>query len=175
VCFDYTDVSLPDPGSASLLHFDGTAWVDVTTSNDVSAHIICGVVESLSPFVIGNEVSVNPYTVRALFDQEKVYKAGSTIPIGVQILQELANASAQTLPLVATGVRLKSTETNWGVPEDPGQSNPDLNFRFTTVDGEPGYQFNLKTTGYSTGTYELKFRVGTGENAPELVVEFQVR
>ncbi|MCC7034768.1 MAG: hypothetical protein IT179_18245 [Acidobacteria bacterium] len=77
-------------------------------------------------------------------------------------------------PLVAaTGVRLVSSQTDWGTPEDPGQSNPDLNFQFTEVDGEPGYRFNLKTTGLAAGTYELQFRVGT--DGPLLTVTFQVR
>ena len=37
---------------STLLHHTGGAWVDVTSSNDTSAGIVCGSVESLSPFAI---------------------------------------------------------------------------------------------------------------------------
>jgi uncharacterized repeat protein (TIGR03803 family) len=63
VCFDYSNVNVPNPATAQLLHFDGADWVNVTASNDVTAHIICGVVESLSPFVIGNAIGGGPELV----------------------------------------------------------------------------------------------------------------
>ena len=63
----------------------------------------------------------------------------------MQILLEGTNVSAASLSVVATGIRRKTLETNWGTPEDPGSSNPNLNFSFTSVDGQPGYKFNLKT------------------------------
>jgi uncharacterized repeat protein (TIGR03803 family) len=172
VCFNYAGVVLVDPARAKLLHFNGTVWEDVTTSNSVATTTICGSVTSLSPFVIGNETAT-AYSVNPLFDQEKVYKAGSTIPIRIQILANGTNASAITLPVVATGIRRKTVDTNWGTPDDPGQSNPDYNFTFTTVGGAPGYRFNLKTGKTYRGTYELKFTVGGG--GQELIVEFQVR
>jgi len=43
------------------------------------------------------------------------------------------------------------------VPEDPGNANPDGNFRYDA--GLPGYIYNLKTTGLAGGTWELRFRV----------------
>jgi uncharacterized repeat protein (TIGR03803 family) len=172
VCFNYASLSLADPATARLLHYNGTAWDDVTTSNNVATTTICGSVTSLSPFVIGNQ-AVATYSVEALFDQEKVYKSGSTIPIRIRIVLDGQNVSAATLPVVATGLRRKTLDTNWGTPEDPGQSNPDWNFSFSAVDGAPGYKFNLKTDTAYRGTYELKFTVGTA--GAELIVEFQVR
>ena len=172
VCFSYAAVSVPDPATARLLHYNGDQWDDVTTSNDPVARQICGNVTSLSPFVIGSAAATG-YEVEAVFDQAKVYKAGSTIPIRIRVLSGGTNVSAPALPVVATGIRRKTLETAWGTPEDPGQSNPDTNFAYQLVDDLPGYRFNLKTASSYRGTYELKMRVGT--TSTELIVEFQVR
>ena len=50
VCFNYTPGSVAEP--ARLLHFDGSAWVDVTTTHDPDAGVICGEPGSLSPFAL---------------------------------------------------------------------------------------------------------------------------
>ncbi len=45
-----------------------------------------------------------------------------------------------------------------GPPEDAGNSNPDLDFRYDpTLGPSGGYIFNLKTTGLGSGTYSLNF------------------
>jgi hypothetical protein len=172
VCVEYDPATTPDPSALQLLHYENGAWVDITTGFDATTHVVCGSTTSLSPFVLAIPPQVT-YTVHSLLDDGRVFKAGSTIPIRLQILEGGANVSAADLPLLATGVRLVSTQTDWGTPEDPGQSNPDRTFQFTDVEGEPGYRFNLKTTGLAAGTYELQFRVGT--DGPLLSIEFQVR
>ncbi len=172
VCVEYDPATAPDPSALQLLHYENGAWVDITTGFDATTHVVCGSTTSLSPFVLAIPPQVT-YSVRSLLDEGRVFKAGSTIPIRLQILEGGANVSAADLVLVATGVRMVSAQTDWATPEDPGQSNPDLNFQFTEVDGEPGYRFNLKTTGLAAGTYELQFRVGT--DGPTLSVSFQVR
>ena len=50
VCFNYTPGTPADP--VRLLHFDGSAWIDITTTNDPLAGIVCGEAGSLSPFAI---------------------------------------------------------------------------------------------------------------------------
>ncbi|MBI4472419.1 MAG: hypothetical protein HY646_07100 [Acidobacteria bacterium] len=55
--------------------------------------------------------------------------------------------------------------------EDAGEANPDDNFRYDATLG--GYIFNLKTTGYATGTYTMTFTV-SGDPVPH-TVQFQVR
>jgi hypothetical protein len=53
VCIYYSDGGVPGPESElRLVHYDGSAWVDVTTSLDTATNTVCGVVSSLSPFVI---------------------------------------------------------------------------------------------------------------------------
>jgi hypothetical protein len=51
ICVDFSSVSFPPGGNLRLLHFDGTSWVDVTTSGP-SGNLICGSVTSLSPFTV---------------------------------------------------------------------------------------------------------------------------
>jgi hypothetical protein len=50
VCLTYDPNALAEP--ARLLHFDGSVWVDVTTTNDPAAGTICGEPGSLSAFAI---------------------------------------------------------------------------------------------------------------------------
>jgi hypothetical protein len=48
--------------------------------------------------------------------------------------------------------------------DDTGNANPDNDFRFDGSQGSSGgYMFNLKTTGLSSGTYQLLF---TASNDP---------
>jgi hypothetical protein len=50
ICINYTGITFaPSP---QLFHYNGSAWVSVTTSVDTVNHIICGSVTSLSPFAI---------------------------------------------------------------------------------------------------------------------------
>jgi hypothetical protein len=54
ICLNYDENNIPGPeANLVLLHYDGSMWVDVTTSRDLVNNKICGHVTSLSPFVIG--------------------------------------------------------------------------------------------------------------------------
>jgi hypothetical protein len=59
------------------------------------------------------------------------------------------------------------------VLDDSGGANPDFDFRFDPTLEGGGYVFNLKTTGYGTGTHLLNFVVG-GDPVVHSV-QFQVR
>ena len=52
VCIKYAGSTFS--GSPRLLHYDGSGWVDATTSDDPVAQIVCGVVQSLSPFALAS-------------------------------------------------------------------------------------------------------------------------
>ena len=89
------------------------------------------------------------------FDQSKAKQSGSTVPIKLQLCSASGvNQSSASILVHATYVVRVTTNTPAPV-EDAGNANPDDNFRF---DGGM-YIFNLKTTGYSTGTYLLGFTV----------------
>ena len=52
VCISYAGIGFVNETSLQLLHFDGTSWVDTTTSLDTLNDVICGSVSSLSPFIV---------------------------------------------------------------------------------------------------------------------------
>ena len=126
---------------------------------------------------VGNSASpttVN-YTVNfglvILFDQTRAHKSGSTVPIKIR----LVDANGTNVSSAATVVRAVSVIQTGSqastILEDAGNSNPDFDFRYDQSLG--GYIFNLKTTGYGTGTYRLNFIAG---NSPTIYsVQFQVR
>jgi hypothetical protein len=54
VCLNYDENNIPGPeANLVLLHYNGSAWEDVTTSRDLVNNRVCGHVASLSPFVLG--------------------------------------------------------------------------------------------------------------------------
>jgi FlgD Ig-like domain len=54
ICLNYDENSIPGPeANLVLLHYEGSMWVNVTTSRDLVNNRICGHVTTLSPFVIG--------------------------------------------------------------------------------------------------------------------------
>lgn len=60
ICIDYSAVSYGNESVLRLLHHtDGGEWVDVTTSIDIDAKIVCGEVESFSPFLVA-ELNLAP-------------------------------------------------------------------------------------------------------------------
>jgi hypothetical protein len=89
VCIDFAGVNVPAGADLRLLHFEGGAWQDVTTSGP-TGNVICGAVTSLSPFAVAR-----------LVDRAPVANAGSD-----QVLASVAppgtpvtlNGSASTDP-----------------------------------------------------------------------------
>jgi hypothetical protein len=59
VCINFSTVSFPPSSTLRLLHFEGGAWVDVTTSGP-SGNLICGSVNSLSPFTVARQLNRAP-------------------------------------------------------------------------------------------------------------------
>ena len=114
------------------------------------------------------------FAVAVLFDQTRAAKSGSTIPIKLQLVDAGGlNVSSPGLLPHALSV-LQTSNSASVVLDDAGQANPDFDFRFDpSLGGTGGYVFNLKTTGYGTGSYLLNFSVG-GDPALH-AVQFQVR
>jgi hypothetical protein len=95
------------------------------------------------------------YAVRALYDQSKAHKAGSTIPIKLQLTDANGvNQSSPTIVLHRTGLVKVDNSASSNV--DPSTaSTADADFRYDPDNS--GYIFNLKTTGLTTGTWRLDF------------------
>ena len=103
------------------------------------------------------------------YDPTKAVKSGATYPIKIQLCDVNGNnVSSADIVLQAMGVSLVST-TVMGDVISSGEANADNNFRFDNGT----YIFNLKTTGLSTGVYNLYFKAGSD---PVLhTVQFQVK
>ena len=116
------------------------------------------------------------YGICLLYDPTVAKKAGSTIPITLQLCDaSRQNMSSAGIVVNALEVVKLSNQASSEV-EDAGNANPDANFRFeATLGGSGGYIFNLRTTGLTTGTYVLRFTV-SGDAVPHRSEAlFQVR
>ena len=69
---------------------------------------------------------------------------------------QLRNAAGTNLS--APGIKV--TVTGLSPSPAPGKA-PAGTFTFLTLDQGPGYQLNIKTTGYPAGTYTLSFTAGS--------------
>jgi hypothetical protein len=56
VCVNFAGVTFPSGALIRLLHFEGGAWQDVTSSGPAGT-IVCGTVTSLSPFVVAQSLN----------------------------------------------------------------------------------------------------------------------
>ncbi|MCX6836060.1 MAG: C10 family peptidase, partial [candidate division Zixibacteria bacterium] len=58
VCIGYEDADVSrDESTLKLLHYEGGAWVDVTTSLTPETNVSCGSAATLSPFLVGEKTS----------------------------------------------------------------------------------------------------------------------
>jgi hypothetical protein len=65
VCIHYGLIDFTDETSLRLIHEEAGVWVNVTTSLDTGADIICGLVSSFSWFTVAQ--AVNTYTFSGFF------------------------------------------------------------------------------------------------------------
>lgn len=109
------------------------------------------------------------YGVNPLFEQTSAYKSGSTIPIRLE-LTDAAHVNQSAANIVVSALSVTRISDNApGALAAPGDVDPDYNFRYAGG----SYHFNLKTSGYATGTYLLSFRAG--DDPSTHTVRFQVK
>jgi uncharacterized protein len=111
------------------------------------------------------------FNICLLYDPTKAVKSGAVYPLKIQLCDINGdNVSSASTIVDAVGVGLIST-TIFGEVEASGNANPDNNFRFDSA--IEGYIYNLKTSGLTTGTYNLYFTAG---NDPVVhTLQFQVK
>lgn len=133
-----------------------------------------GVNDSLGTYVDAVSVKEVEYNVCALYDQSKAHKAGSTVPIKLQLCDAAGNnISSPDYVLNAFKVS-KIDNSSDGIVEDSGAANPDDNFRYSADLGEAGgYIFNKSLRGFTSGTWVLSFTVNGGETVYS--VQFDVK
>lgn len=107
------------------------------------------------------------------FDQTKAFKSGSTAGIRVQLRDANGvNVSSRNVVVQCIGVKQLSNVAS-GDLTTAMPAPADTNFHFEGSDTDGRYTFNLKTDGYSVGTYLMSFTVGS--NPTVYTVQFQVR
>jgi hypothetical protein len=95
------------------------------------------------------------YAVCALYDQTKAHKAGSVVPVKLQLCDAAgANQSSASIAVNAVGLTKVDNSASSDV-DSASASSADTNFRWDASLG--GYIYNLKTTGLTTGTWALSF------------------
>ena len=126
---------------------------------------------------VGNSAAASEinYTVgfglQVVFDQSRAHKAGSTVPIKVRLVDANGNnvSSGGLVVHAASVIQISSNAST--LLDDAGNANPDFDFRYDAALG--GYIFNLKSTGYTTGSYLLYFGVAGDPTLHS--VQFQIR
>jgi predicted extracellular nuclease len=117
----------------------------------------------------GNGTLSVSFNICLLYDPTKAVKSGATYPIRIQLCDINGNnVSSPSIVVQAVEVGQISTTAD-GEVLDSGNANADDNFRF-----DSGlYIYNLKTTGLTSGIYNLYFTAG---DDPVLhAVQFQVK
>jgi hypothetical protein len=111
------------------------------------------------------------YNVCLGSDDSKAHKSGSTIPIKLSICSASGISAGSPSVIVHATELVRVSGAAAGDVEDTVEANPDADFRL--VGPSSSYMFNFKTTGLTTGTYNLIFSV---TRDPQLHgVKFQIR
>jgi hypothetical protein len=141
-------------GSMVTTGADGQASVTATANAIGGSYTVTASVDGVATSATFN--LTNAYQIVALFDQTTPNHSGSTVPITIKLTDAQGhNVGSSGLPLTAVSV----VGPSGSVPlQSPGNSQPGNLFTFDP--NTKTYQFNLKTTGYTRGTYTLYFRVG---------------
>lgn len=115
------------------------------------------------------------YSLCLLYDPAKSVKAGSTIPLKIQLCDASANNLSSPSITVHALSLAKVDNSASAVVEDSGSANPGDDFRYdAAIGGSGGYIFNKSTKGLTSGTWRLTLTVdGDAESAYQLL--FDVR
>jgi hypothetical protein len=152
------DIDAAAFGQLTVLHNnDGTLEELEVTERNFATRTIYAKTYSFSPFYLAKKVTQK---VAPLFDTTRAYKAGSTIPVKVKVLDASGqNVSSASLAVTARGVRLNGAPASASA-QDSGQANPDYGFRFVAATDGGSYIYNLSTRGLDPGQYVLSIYVG---------------
>ena len=149
----FADGGTPISGCGSVTLSAGTATCQVSYTA-AGSHAITAAYSGDSTYAASTPTALTQqvaYKVQPLYSQTSPSNSGSTVPVKIQLL----NAAGTNLS--AAGIKV--TVTGLSPSPAPGKA-PAGTFTFLTLDQGPGYQLNIKTTGYPKGTYTLSFTAG---------------
>ncbi|HMH53502.1 MAG TPA: SBBP repeat-containing protein [Candidatus Acidoferrum sp.] len=121
-CVRYDPAQFVDPSMLHLLHFEGSVWVDVTTSTDTVNNVICGQVSSFSPFVITESavlrvgIDIKPHS----FPNSINLGSNGTVPVAILSTAtfDARTVNPLTVTLASAPVKLKGKGTPMASFED---------------------------------------------------------
>ena len=122
VCVQYPDTAYQvNEANLKLLHFDGTAWVDITTSINVQTNTVCGVTNSLSPFLVAEEDVAPPgFTAPSNINTTATSSSGAAVSYNTPIASDdfdgivpvnCSPPSGSTFALATTHVTCSATDS----------------------------------------------------------------
>jgi hypothetical protein len=111
------------------------------------------------------------YVVCPLYDQGKAHKAGTTVPIKLQLC-DASGVNVSGAAVTVHAADLVKVDNSASTSVDPvSAANPDNDFRYDA--SLAGYVYNLKTAGLTTGTWQLNFT--TSGDGVSHSVRFDIR
>ena len=170
VCFSYAGISF-GTGSPRLFHYEGGAWVDITTSVDAVASTLCGSATSFSPFAI----FVSPVARTGFYAPVSdvpgfvnTVKGGSTVPLTFNVYVNGVEKT-DTAGLVFS---VFAVSCSAGAGEDPVDftTTGNTSLRYDTSEGH--FVQNWKTPK-STGCYLV--RMTTTQDNVSLTALFKLK
>lgn len=159
VCLSYPSSTT---GDLRLLHYEGGAWVDVTTSVDLVARLVCGETTSLSPFVVAT-YELKPQFAGFLPPVEAQptvnrMRAGSAVPVKFSLGGDFG------MDIFAAGYPAsRPVICDSGAPTDAIEVTVSAGQSSLSYDASTGvYQFVWKTDKKWTGCRDLVLRLADG-------------
>jgi N-acetylneuraminic acid mutarotase len=136
ICIDYSSFSYTNETLLRLFHFDDPAWIDITSSLDTVANVICGNTTSFSPFAIFEPIE-SPGPVLALpanITAEATSAAGAFVDFTATASQEIDGPlPVDCVPPAGSMFSLGSTSVSCSAVDGTGSSTSG-SFTVTVVD-----------------------------------------
>jgi hypothetical protein len=143
VCFTYDSTRYNDINGLQLFHFENNAWVNVTTSNNTTTHVICGQVTSLSPFAVAEPViSVNVDIKPGSYPNSINLGSGGTVPVAI-----LSSATFDARTVNPSSVTLASAPVKL-----TGKGTPMYSIQDVNDDGRPDMIVHVTTSAFQLTT-----------------------
>jgi N-acetylneuraminic acid mutarotase len=136
ICIDYSSFSYTNETLLRLFHFDDPAWIDVTTSLDTVANVICGNTTSFSPFAIFEPIESSGHllSLPANIMAEATSAAGAIVDFTATASQEMDGPlSVDCVPSAGSMFSLGSTSVSCSAVDGTGSSTSG-SFTVTVVD-----------------------------------------
>ena len=165
------------PNASDATSGVATSSCDPVDTSSVGSHSVnCTATDKAGNTATGSASYTVNFGLCVLYDQTKSHKAGSTVPLKLQLCDANGvNYSSASIVVKAISVS-KIDNSASGVLDDSGSANsPDMNFRYdATLGTTGGYIFNLSTKGLTTGSWKVTFTVD-GVGTSSYFVQFDIK